>query len=75
MFPNTSGAAIDRAERISAAFQGAIAATTPTATPAAVEPMDAGSATADLLNLLTGRACMTSSRARPSENDEGGESE
>ena len=30
VFPSTSGAAIERAERISAAFHGAIAATTPT---------------------------------------------
>ncbi len=30
MFPSASGAAIERADRISAAFQGAIAPTTPT---------------------------------------------
>ena len=40
VLPNASGAVIDRADRISAAFQGAIAATTPTGrrTPIAIAP-------------------------------------
>ena len=40
VFPSTSGAAIERADRISAAFHGAIAPTTPTGrrTPIAVRP-------------------------------------
>ena len=40
VLPSTSGAAMERAERISAAFQGAIAPTTPTGlrTPIANAP-------------------------------------
>ena len=45
MFPSASGAAIDRAERMSAAFHGAIAPTTPTGRrmPIANAPVSEGS--------------------------------
>ena len=44
VLPSASGAAIERADRISAAFQGAIAPTTPTGrrSPIAKAPMSDG---------------------------------
>ena len=44
MFPSTSGAAIERADRMSAAFHGAIAPTTPTGrrSPMANAPVSDG---------------------------------